>query len=320
MSAIPVHDNGESLVRLDPMIGRRSFVRSSLADRLAVAQAALPLGIRLHVVEGHRTAASQQAIVASYSAELCAAHPGISADDLHRLSSRFVAPLEVAPHVAGAAVDLTLIDACGQELDLGTPIDATPEQSGGRCYFAAERHQPRRPRQPQPAGPGPDRRRARELPDRVVALELRRPLLGPVHWCRPRRLRPRRSPGGGVSALPMTTTMATARPAAVGPELIVDLEAVAANSRLFAARAAGELMAVVKADGFGHGSLAVARTALANGATWLGVTSIEEALPLRAAGLQAPILSWLNPVDADFGAAIGSGVDLAVPSREHLLR
>ena len=137
MSAIPVHDNGESLVRLDPMIGRRSFVRKGLADRLSVAQAALPLGIRLHVVEGHRTAASQQAIVASYSAELCAAHPGISADDLHRLSSRFVAPLEVAPHVAGAAVDLTLIDACGQELDLGTPIDATPEQSGGRCYFAA---------------------------------------------------------------------------------------------------------------------------------------------------------------------------------------
>ena len=137
VSAIPVHDNGESLVRLDPMIGRRSFVRSSLADRLAAAQAALPLGIRLHVVEGHRTAASQQAIVTSYSAELCAAHPGISADDLHRLSSRFVAPLEVAPHVAGAAVDLTLIDACGHELDLGTPIDATPEQSGGRCYFAA---------------------------------------------------------------------------------------------------------------------------------------------------------------------------------------
>ncbi len=121
-----------------------------------------------------------------------------------------------------------------------------------------------------------------------------------------------------MSALPMTTALTTARPVAVGPELTVDLEAVAANSRLFAARAAGELMAVVKADGFGHGSLAVARTALANGATWLGVTSIEEALPLRSAGLQAPILSWLNPVDADYGAAIGSDVDLAVPSREHL--
>jgi D-alanyl-D-alanine dipeptidase len=137
VSAVPVHDISEPLVRLDPRTGRRTFVRSGLADRLAVAQAALPAGIGLHVVEGHRSAASQRAIVASYSAELCAAHPGISADDLHRLSSRFVAPLEVAPHVAGAAVDLTLIDACGQELDLGTPIDATPEQSNGRCYFAA---------------------------------------------------------------------------------------------------------------------------------------------------------------------------------------
>ena len=39
-----------------------------------------------------------------------------------------------------------------------------------------------------------------------------------------------------------------------GPELIVDLDAVAANTRLFAARTAGELMAVVKADGFGHGA------------------------------------------------------------------
>jgi D-alanyl-D-alanine dipeptidase len=137
VSAVPVRDNGESLVRLDASIGRRTFVRSGLAHRLAIAQAALPLGIGLHVVEGHRTAASQQAIVASYSAELCAAHPGISADDLDRLSSRFVAPLDVAPHVAGAAVDLTLVDACGHELDLGTPIDATPEQSNGRCYFAA---------------------------------------------------------------------------------------------------------------------------------------------------------------------------------------
>jgi len=56
------------------------------------------------------------------------------------LSSRFVAPLEVAPHVAGAAVDLTLTDAGGHDLDLGTPIDATPEQSAGRCYFGARVH------------------------------------------------------------------------------------------------------------------------------------------------------------------------------------
>ena len=135
--AVQVLDNQEPLVRLDPRLGRRSFVRATLADRLAEADGLLPLGVHLHVVEGHRSAAAQQAIVAAYSAELCATHPGISPADLERLSSRFVAPLAVAPHVAGAAVDLTLVDACGDELDLGTPIDATPEQSGGRCYFDA---------------------------------------------------------------------------------------------------------------------------------------------------------------------------------------
>ncbi len=138
VAAVSVIDNGELLVRLDQAIGRRTFVRSGLAERLLLADGLLPAGLSLHVVEGHRSVAAQEAIVASYSAELCAAHPGISPDDLHRLSSRFVAPLAVAPHVAGAAVDLTLVDACGQELDLGTPIDATPEQSDGRCYFAAE--------------------------------------------------------------------------------------------------------------------------------------------------------------------------------------
>lgn len=103
------------------------------------------------------------------------------------------------------------------------------------------------------------------------------------------------------------------------PTLIADLAAVAANTRDIAAHASGAaVLAVVKADGFGHGAAEVARTALAAGATRLGVTSIDEALALRAAGLDVPILSWLNPVDADFGAALATGVDVAVPSREHL--
>lgn len=103
-----------------------------------------------------------------------------------------------------------------------------------------------------------------------------------------------------------------------GPRLVVDPAAIAANTRLLAGRATGDLMAVVKADGFGHGAVAVARTALANGATGLGVTSIAEALELREAGLRAPVLSWLNPVDADVAAAVAADVDLAVPSAAHL--
>ena len=105
---------------------------------------------------------------------------------------------------------------------------------------------------------------------------------------------------------------------AQGAVLTVDLQAIAANTRLFASRTRAEVMAVVKADGFGHGGADAARAALANGATWLGVTSIAEGLALREAGLAAPVLSWLNPVDADFGLALAAGIDLAVPSLQHL--
>lgn len=116
----------------------------------------------------------------------------------------------------------------------------------------------------------------------------------------------------------MSALAVVATPPHHGARLTVDLAAVAANTRLFAGRTHGALMAVVKADGFGHGAVDVARTALAHGASWLGVTSVEEALALREAGLRAPVLSWLNPVDADYSGAIAAAVDVAVPSREHL--
>jgi alanine racemase len=103
-----------------------------------------------------------------------------------------------------------------------------------------------------------------------------------------------------------------------GPQVEIDLEAVADNTRLLADRARGSLMAVVKADGFGHGMLDVATTALTHGATSLGVTSLAEAMALRAAGIAAPVLSWLNPPTADFVPAVAAGVELGVPSLEHL--
>lgn len=138
VAAVPVRDTGEPLVALDPGFGPgEALVRRELAIRLRSARAALPPGIHLRVVEGYRPAREQQAIIDRYSAEIRAVRPGIGEPELRVLTSRFVAPLAVAPHVAGAAVDVTLVDSSGQELDLGTAIDATPEQSGGRCYFAA---------------------------------------------------------------------------------------------------------------------------------------------------------------------------------------
>lgn len=142
VAAVPLRDRGEALVALAPSFGpARALVRSSLADRLADAAQRLPRGVALRVVEGHRSPADQQAIIARYSAQLGELHPGIDGQELARLTSRFVSPLAVAPHVAGAAVDLTLAHddgrGTGAPLDLGTEIDATPEQSDGRCFTAA---------------------------------------------------------------------------------------------------------------------------------------------------------------------------------------
>lgn len=137
--ALPVVECGEPLVRLPAHLSPAgALVRAALGDRLLAAETLLPAGIHLRVVEGHRPVEEQRAIIAAYAAQLCALHPGIAAGELERLTSRFVAPVDVAPHVAGAAVDLTLVDACGDELDLGTAIDATPEASDGRCWFAAD--------------------------------------------------------------------------------------------------------------------------------------------------------------------------------------
>ncbi len=69
----------------------------------------------------------------------------------------------------------------------------------------------------------------------------------------------------------------------------VDLEAIEHNVRALSFDGV-EVMAVVKADGYGHGDVAVARAALTAGASWLGVALVEEGLGLRAAGIEAPIL------------------------------
>ena len=136
--AVPVVESGEPLVRLPGDLSPcRALVRIGLADRLMAADLQLPWGVQLRVVEGFRPVEQQRAIITSYAAQVRAHHPGSDDVELARLTSRFVSPVEVAPHVAGAAVDLTLVDVCGEVLDLGTAIDATPEESDGRCYFSA---------------------------------------------------------------------------------------------------------------------------------------------------------------------------------------
>jgi alanine racemase len=102
---------------------------------------------------------------------------------------------------------------------------------------------------------------------------------------------------------------------------VVDLAAVTHNVALLVEAAAGSaVMSVVKANGYGHGAVAVARAALEGGAGWLGVADVVEALELREAGIDAPVLAWLHPPQADFSAALAAGIDLGVSDLDQLGR
>ena len=97
-------------------------------------------------------------------------------------------------------------------------------------------------------------------------------------------------------------------------EARVDLERIAENIQHLKNTAGVPVMAVVKADAYGHGLVPVARAAIAAGASSLGVALLEEAITLREAGITAPILAWLVPPGSDFKAAVDNDIDLAASS------
>jgi alanine racemase len=102
-------------------------------------------------------------------------------------------------------------------------------------------------------------------------------------------------------------------------EAVVDLDAVAHNVRLLREHAGpAQVMAVVKADGYGHGAAQVGRVALAAGASELGVATVEEALALRAAGITAPVLAWLHRPGTDFAPALAADIGIGVSSVRQL--
>ena len=126
-----------------------------------------------------------------------------------------------------------------------------------------------------------------------------------------------------VVAHPRSLLTATApeSDSAAGPSLaeaVVDLGAIEHNVATICKATTAEVLAVVKADGFGHGAVEVARTALAAGASWLGVTSLDEAQRLRTAGIDAPMLAWLYLPSDDLGSAVDASVDLSVSTPEQL--
>ncbi|WP_328423539.1 M15 family metallopeptidase [Streptomyces sp. NBC_00443] len=149
VAAIPVVDCGEPLVdvrlreplAVDPRnadrAGAFAYLREGVLARLLMAEKLLPDGLRLLFVEGYRPPSLQRRYFEQYADELAAANPDWSPSRIRDAASRYVSPPEIAPHSAGAAVDLTLISADGREVDMGTHVNASPEDSDGACYTDA---------------------------------------------------------------------------------------------------------------------------------------------------------------------------------------
>jgi alanine racemase len=96
----------------------------------------------------------------------------------------------------------------------------------------------------------------------------------------------------------------------------VDLSAIEHNTRVLRdAAGPAQVMAVVKAEGYGHGLVESARAAQAGGASWLGTAVIGEAIRLREAGIQGPILSWLHSPGDRWTEAVEHDIDVSVGAR-----
>lgn len=118
---------------------------------------------------------------------------------------------------------------------------------------------------------------------------------------------------------PQTPTVATSSVLPEGASTVglsawadIDLGAISANVAELSRRAGdADVMAVIKGDAYGHGLVPVAHAAVAGGATYLAVAQLTEALAARAAGVTAPILTWLFPPGADLVAALRADLTLS---------
>ncbi|RLV56267.1 dipeptidase [Aeromicrobium phragmitis] len=150
IARIPVDERGDALIDVrqhapelrwstlyaEPT-GAYSRLRTGVLQRLRKARNALPPGYDLLLVEGYRPYDVQQRYYEDHCSELLERYGPLEPDTLRGLASRHVSPPDVAPHVSGAAIDLVLSDAEGNALDMGTRINATPDESDGACYLDA---------------------------------------------------------------------------------------------------------------------------------------------------------------------------------------
>ncbi|TCS35199.1 M15 family metallopeptidase [Reinekea marinisedimentorum] len=136
---ISIPDKHEKLVLdHDVELGyENEFVaRKGVVSRLIQAANRLPFGTCLSIKETYRPKEFQELIFNRRASRLSklSEHSGKSELDIHRLTSQFIAPPEVAGHPTGGAVDVALITSDGNELDLGCNYDEDEQASNGRCF------------------------------------------------------------------------------------------------------------------------------------------------------------------------------------------
>ena len=94
----------------------------------------------------------------------------------------------------------------------------------------------------------------------------------------------------------------------------INLSAITQNFKSIKSRTTADVLAVVKADAYGHGLIPVSKALEEAGADWFGTALLEEVINLRKAGILKPIISWLTPLGEDFKSAIDLDIDLGIPS------
>ncbi|MFD2442580.1 M15 family metallopeptidase [Bacillus sp. CGMCC 1.16607] len=129
-------------IKIDPTLEQRSryfsCVRLSIATKLSLAKKLLPEGLSFLLKEGYRPLHVQEMAIENSMNRIKETSNIQEINAIRAEASKYVAPPEVAPHPTGAAVDITLIDSYGRELDLGTPFDAIPHETDYATYFDAE--------------------------------------------------------------------------------------------------------------------------------------------------------------------------------------
>ena len=98
----------------------------------------------------------------------------------------------------------------------------------------------------------------------------------------------------------------------------ISLSAIRHNIAHLTQITGGAVIAVIKANGYGHGLEIAARAAADGGATLIGVADLEEALRVRDAGVDIPILCWLHGTGVAFEAALEHDIEIGVSTQEHL--